>query len=85
MINKYDSIKNEDCDRQYSSYRATFTVPRGQWETVRLPFSEFHGKGPGAEGTEFDLSTLRRIGIVAIGREMEVTLGVSGLKFYSVL
>lgn len=78
-------LKNDSCQRQFSSYRATFTIPRGEWTSIRLPFSEFLGKGPGAEDVDFDVSTLRRIGIVAIGKTMEVSLGVSGLSFYSVL
>lgn len=52
---------------------------------MRLPWSDFRGKGPGAEGADLDTSTLRRIGLVAIGREMEVNLALSGLKFYSVV
>ncbi|CAB9502663.1 complex i intermediate-associated protein 30 [Seminavis robusta] len=78
-------LKNDNCDRQFSSYRGTFSIPNGEWTTVRMPFSDFIGKGPGAEEAPFDPSTLRRIGVVAIGREMEVTLGLAGLKFYSVL
>jgi hypothetical protein len=57
----------------------------GEWKTVRLPWSRFEGKGPGAENKGLDATTLRRIGIVAIGREMEVSIGVGGVKFYSVL
>jgi Complex I intermediate-associated protein 30 (CIA30) len=79
------SLKNGDCLRQFSSYRATFSIPLGEWRTVRLPWSKFQGKGPGAEGKALDATTLRRIGVVAIGREMDVSIGVGGVKFYSVL
>jgi Complex I intermediate-associated protein 30 (CIA30) len=79
------SLKNDDCLRQFSSYRATFSIPLGEWRTIRLPWSKFQGKGPGAESKALDATTLRRIGVVAIGREMEVSIGIGGLKFYSVL
>jgi len=79
-------LKNQDCARQFSSYRGTVVLPRGAWSTVRISWSEFDGYGPGAENVSpMDVTTLRRIGIVAIGREMDVTLAVSNIKCYSVL
>ena len=43
------------------------------------------GTRSGASEIEFDNSTLRRLGVVAIGREMEVTLAVASVSFYRVL
>lgn len=54
------------------------------WQTVRLPWSEFKGYGAGLEDKDADPSQLRRLGIVAIGRNTEVYLAVSRLGFYSV-
>jgi hypothetical protein len=77
------SLKTEACPKPYSSYRATFNVPQGEWTTVRLPWSSFKGKGPGASEVPFDYAALTRAGIVAIGKPMErLVLAVSGFGFY---
>eukprot|EP00815_Leptocylindrus_aporus_P001525 CAMPEP_0116057540 /NCGR_PEP_ID=MMETSP0322-20121206/4668_1 /TAXON_ID=163516 /ORGANISM="Leptocylindrus danicus var. apora, Strain B651" /LENGTH=289 /DNA_ID=CAMNT_0003541563 /DNA_START=180 /DNA_END=1049 /DNA_ORIENTATION=- len=78
-------LRNQECSRQFSSYRATFAIEKKIWKTIRLPWSCFVGYGPGASEIEFDNSTLRRLGIVAIGREMEVMLAVASVSFYRVL
>lgn len=75
-------LRNPACIRQFSSYRQTFQVRNGKWQTIRLPFDSFEGYGPGSESTPFDTKELRRIGIVAIGKAMEVYLAVSGIRFY---
>mmetsp|Transcript_23744 Transcript_23744/g.27464 ORF Transcript_23744/g.27464 Transcript_23744/m.27464 type:complete len:323 (-) Transcript_23744:165-1133(-) len=76
-------LRNSACLRQFSSYRGTFTCNNGKsWETVKIPFSDFVGYGPGSSETPFDPSELRRLGIVAIGKAMEVYLAVSGVRFY---
>ena len=67
--------------RQFSSYRATFELLRGEWTTVRLPWSSFQGFGWGAMENALDPRTLRRIGIVAIGKAMDVTLALSSIQF----
>ena len=78
-------VRNPACQRQNSSYRATFQVESGKgWKTVRLPWDQFIGFGPGPEATPFDVSELRRVGVVAIGRKIEdLNLALSGLRFYS--
>jgi hypothetical protein len=43
------------------------------------------GYGPGSETTPFDAKALRRIGLVSIGKEMNVCLGLGELRFYSVI
>jgi hypothetical protein len=75
-------IKNDACPKPYTSYRATFDAPNREWATIRIPFSSFRGKGIAIEDTPFDITTLARLGIVAIGREMKVQLAVAGLRFY---
>merc|ERR1711935_891486 len=74
-------LKDSNCVRQFSSYRATFELPQGQWKTVRLPWSRFDGFGWGAVENLLDQSTLRRIGLVAIGKEMDVSLALSSIRF----
>lgn len=76
------SLRNPACTRQFSSYRATFEVEKGKWQHIKVPFNEFKGHGPGAIDTKFDNSTLRRMSIVAIGKPMEVYLGIGKVGFY---
>ncbi len=76
-------LRNSACLRQFSSYRGSFIVKdNNEWQTVRIPFSSFVGHGPGSSETPFDPSELRRLGIVAIGKAMEVYLAVAGVRFY---
>jgi len=75
-------LRNAACLRQFSSYRGTFEACSNEWKTVRLPWNSFVGHGPGSESVPFDPSALRRIGIVAIGKAMEVYLAVSSVGFY---
>ena len=70
---------------QQASYRYTQVVEKqGEWQTVRIPFDSFEGYGM-SDMAPLDSSLLRRIGIVAIGEEMDVFLAVSSVKFYSVV
>lgn len=74
-------LKDSNCVRQFSSYRATFELPQEQWTTVRLPWSRFEGFGWGAVENVLDHSALRRIGLVAIGKEMDASLALSYIRF----
>lgn len=74
-------LKDSNCLRQFSSYRATFELKQGQWTTVRLPWSRFEGFGWGAVENLLDSSALRRIGLVAIGKEMDVSFALSSIRF----
>ncbi len=76
-------LRNSACLRQFSSYRGTFKVKNNDdWQTVKIPFTDFVGYGPGSSTIPFDASELRRLGIVAIGKAMEVYLAVAGVRFY---
>mmetsp|Transcript_29916 Transcript_29916/g.64062 ORF Transcript_29916/g.64062 Transcript_29916/m.64062 type:complete len:303 (-) Transcript_29916:817-1725(-) len=75
-------LKDSHCVRQFSSYRATFELTQGRWTTVRLPWDRFDGFGWGAVENLLDQSALRRIGLVAIGKEMDVTLALSSIRFF---
>jgi hypothetical protein len=67
---------------QQSSYRHTFEITEpNEWTTIMIPWSSFQGY---SVSVPLDISALRRIGIVAIGREMDVFLAVGGVNFYSV-
>jgi len=76
-------LKDSNCLRQFSSYRATFEIPyRETWITVKLPWAAFDGFGWGAVENLLDYSNLRRIGLVAIGKKMDVTLALSSIRFF---
>jgi hypothetical protein len=69
---------------QQASYRHTVELDsKNEWDLIRIPFSSFQGYGA-SEMPPLDVSELRRIGIVAIGAEMDVFLAVAGARFYSV-
>lgn len=76
-------LKDSNCNSQFSSYRATFEVPQGQWTTVRLPWSRFKGFGSEAVENLLKYSAIRRIGLVVIGKEMDVRLALSSIRFFT--
>jgi hypothetical protein len=62
----------------WQSYRARFHARPG-WHSVRLPFASFR---PYRFDAELDLGGLRRIGVVAIGREFTAELRLARVAFY---
>jgi hypothetical protein len=72
-------LRTADVRRPWQSWRASFeTGP--DWERVRLPFADFE---PHRIEASLDLSRLRRIGLVAIGRAFRPDLALGGLRFYA--
>jgi hypothetical protein len=70
-------LRTADLVRPWQSYRAGFrTSP--DWQTITLPFQSF---APHRTDLPLDLSRLRRIGIVAIGRAFSADLALGGLRF----
>ncbi|WP_193171624.1 CIA30 family protein [Nisaea nitritireducens] len=72
-------LRTEDMTRPWQSYRADF-IANPDWHTVRLDFADFEAHRLEAP---LDLSKLRRIGLVAIGRAFDADLAVSGGRFYA--
>lgn len=71
-------LRNRDTRIVWQSYRAGFkTGP--EWQTLRLPFSEFR---PYRIDRPLVLRHLRRLGLVAIGREMTADLCVARVALY---
>lgn len=64
--------------RPWQSYRAHFTAGK-EWRTIDLPFETF---APHRLETPLDVTQLRRIGLVAIGRAFYADLKVSRLSLY---
>lgn len=72
-------LRTSDLDKPWQSFRAAFqALPT--WKTVRIPFANFD-----RHRTEiaFDAGRLRRLGLVAIGREFSADLALAGIRFYS--
>ena len=71
-------LRTPDNVRPWQSYRAHFTAGV-DWETIDLPFETFT---PFRLEVPLDITRLRRIGLVAIGRAFHASLAVSELGFY---
>ena len=72
-------LRTADVVRPWQSYRAHFAAPP-EWREVRLPFAEFT---PYRLEAPLDLASLRRIGVVAIGRKFFADLCVAEIAFYA--
>lgn len=71
-------LRTADVVRPWQSYRAHFQAPP-EWREVRLHFSDFR---PHRLEAPLDLSRLRRIGIVAIGRAFFADLRLGEIAFF---
>ncbi len=71
-------LRTADVARPWQSYRAHFEAPP-EWREIRLPFDEFT---PHRLEAPLDLTRLRRIGIVAIGRAFYADLCLGEIAFY---
>ena len=71
-------LRTTDIRRPWESYRQSFTAP-AQWTRVHLPFSGFM---PHRTERPLRPSRLRRVGLVAIGREFEVDVAIGDIRFY---
>jgi hypothetical protein len=71
-------LRTGDTWLPWQAYRASFVAPP-RWTTVRLPFTAFV---PHRVDGPLDLGRLRRLGVVAIGREFQADLCVGRLALY---
>lgn len=62
----------------WQSYRATFKATP-EWKTIRIPFEQME---PYRTGQKFHPNKLKRIGLVAIGKNFEADLCVGPVSFY---
>ena len=72
-------LRTADVVRPWQSYRQSF-VAAPEWQTLRLPFADFEAHRVDAP---LDPSTLRRIGIVAIGRAFHADIAIGGVGFHA--
>ncbi|MBR3372111.1 MAG: CIA30 family protein [Rhodobacteraceae bacterium] len=71
-------LRTRDVTRPWQSYRASFRATP-DWHRIRLPFTDFTAH---RIETALDLSQLRRIGIVAIGRAFDADIAIAGIRFF---
>lgn len=71
-------LRTLDNVRPWQSYRAHF-IAGSLWQRHDLPFSDF---APHRIDMGLDVTRLRRIGLVAIGRTFDADLALSELSFY---
>lgn len=71
-------LRTNDVRRPWQSYRQSFIAPK-KWSTARFSFADF---SPYRIDAPLDLTTLRRIGIVAIGRAFSADIAIGGVRFY---
>lgn len=71
-------LRTADTRIVWQSYRASF-IAAPAWTTLRLPFSEFV---PYRTNAALNLARLRRLGVVAIGREMQADLCIGKFALY---
>jgi hypothetical protein len=72
-------LRTSDFSRPWQSYRADFVAGAAP-AVIRLPFAAFQ---PHRTDAQIDLSRLRRVGLVAIGRAFKADLALHDLRFYS--
>jgi adhesin HecA-like repeat protein len=71
-------LRTDALTRPWQSFRAEFIAPP-DWTTHHIPFTAFT---PHRTEAAFDPARLRRIGFLAIGREMTADLAITGLHLY---
>ncbi len=76
---QYDvRLRTDQLTRPWQSFRAEFTASQ-EWQTLRVPFDTFISHKTDAI---FDPAQLRRVGILAIGREFKTHVAVAGMRLY---
>ncbi|WP_299564123.1 CIA30 family protein [uncultured Sulfitobacter sp.] len=71
-------LRTDQLARPWQSFRAAFDAPT-EWSVRRLPFDIFE---PHRTDVRFDSARLRRIGVLAIGSEMEADIAICETRFY---
>lgn len=71
-------LRTDQLARPWQSYR-TIIAPSGEWQSLRFSWDAFEQR---KTDVRFDPARLRRLGILAIGAEMQADIAVSGIRFY---
>jgi len=76
---RYDvRLRTEQLTRPWQSFRKEFTTTR-QWQVLQVPFDAVV---PHRTDAKFDPAKLRRLGILAVGREFRAELAVANVRLY---
>lgn len=76
---QYDvRLRTDQLTRPWQSFRTEFTASQ-EWQTLRVPFDTFISHKTDAI---FDPAQLRRVGILAVGREFKAHVAVAGMRLY---
>ena len=71
-------LRTEDVHLPWQSYRTSF-LALTEWKTLYIPFTGFE---PYRIDTALDISRLKRIGLVAIGRKFKADLCIGKIGLY---
>ncbi len=71
-------LRTAQLSRPWQSFRAEFDAPP-QWQTLHLPWTAFE---PHRTDEALDPAQLRRMGVLAIGSEMEADISVASIRFF---
>lgn len=71
-------LRSDDIQRPWQSYRVTFRAS-SKWQTLYFPFAEFK---PYRIDIPLEITKLKRIGLVAIGRAFAADLCLAKLALY---
>jgi hypothetical protein len=71
-------LRTGDVTRPWQSYRLSFTAHEA-WTALELPFADFSAH---RLTTALDLRSLKRIGIVAIGKAFHADVATASLRFF---
>lgn len=76
---RYDlRLRTTQLTRAWQSFRTGFIAP-SEWTTLKVPF---HALEAYRTDATFAAPELRRVGVVAVGREFEVDVAVSGARLF---
>lgn len=70
--------RTDALSRPWQSFRSEFVAP-AEWTVIRVPFADLE---PHRTEATFDADGLRRLGLVAIGRQFRADLSVSGIRLF---
>ncbi|KIN61182.1 Complex I intermediate-associated protein 30 [Sulfitobacter noctilucae] len=71
-------LRTDQLERPWQSFRTDFQATP-EWQTLRIPFASVT---PHRTDVLFDPARLRRIGVLAIGREFHADITVAQIGFY---
>ena len=71
-------LRTAQLARPWQSFRTSFAAPQ-EWAVMKFPFETFE---PHRTDVAFDVTALRRVGILGIGRRFAADVSVKSIAFY---